>query len=226
MTMLTDNRLHWNYFLALEQDMERTARYIELCHANRDVFSIELAHLLFAAASEVDVLAKCICKRIMPNAPCGNIKDYRRIFTGAAKLPANDVGYIPSLAKLDVYLPRYGMKLSPWAKWAKGAENPDWWTSYNNVKHERNRFFQEATLQNALDALAGLLVMNYYYHFLLLIQPIPGPSNRFPPVRLWGSDNAMRVTNHLTPQSVLFRLPEYYYDSPGRQLAEFAKGLD
>jgi hypothetical protein len=56
------NKLHWNYFLALEQDLEAASRYIEFCDANLKVFSIELAHLLLAAASEVDVLAKCICE--------------------------------------------------------------------------------------------------------------------------------------------------------------------
>ena len=226
MIKVTSSKLHWNYFLALEQDMERTARYIEFCHANRAVFSIELARLLFAAASEVDVLAKCICKIIKPKAACGNMDDYRQIFSNASKLPVRDVGHIPSLAKIEVYLPRYGMKLTPWNKWANGVKNPDWWRSYNHVKHKRNRFFQEATLKNALNALGALLVMNYCYHFLLLIRPISGPSNRFPPYRSWASGNAMRVTSSLTPQSVLFRLPEDYYDSPCRQLAEFAKSFD
>jgi len=62
------NKLHCNYFLALEQDLERTSRYIEFCDANLKVFSIELAHLLLAAASEVDVLAKCVCEIVAPTA--------------------------------------------------------------------------------------------------------------------------------------------------------------
>lgn len=56
-------KLHWNYFLALEQDMDVVARYIEFTHANLNVYSIELAHLLFAASSEVDVIAKLLCGR-------------------------------------------------------------------------------------------------------------------------------------------------------------------
>jgi hypothetical protein len=53
-------KLHWNYFIALEEDMQALSRYIEFCDDNLDVYSIELAHLLFAAASEVDVLAKSV----------------------------------------------------------------------------------------------------------------------------------------------------------------------
>ena len=58
----TANKLHWNYFLALERDMETVARYVEFSAPNFDVYSIELAHLLFAAASEVDVVAKLLCQ--------------------------------------------------------------------------------------------------------------------------------------------------------------------
>ena len=36
----TVNKFHWNYFLALEQDLEATSRYIEFCDANLKVFSI------------------------------------------------------------------------------------------------------------------------------------------------------------------------------------------
>jgi hypothetical protein len=51
----TAGKLHWNYFLALERDLEVVSRYVEFSRPNFQVFSIELAHLLFAAASEVDV---------------------------------------------------------------------------------------------------------------------------------------------------------------------------
>jgi len=56
--------LHWNYFLALESDLERVSRYIEFDKANFKTYSIELAHLLLAASSEVDVVAKTLCQRI------------------------------------------------------------------------------------------------------------------------------------------------------------------
>src|SRR5438132_12157267 len=73
----TPAKLHWNYFLALERDMESASRYIEFCEANFSIFSIELAHLLFAAASEVDVVAKLLCKQIAPGASPKNINDYK-----------------------------------------------------------------------------------------------------------------------------------------------------
>jgi len=59
---VTQSKIHWNYFLALERDLEIVARYVEFTKPNFKTFSIELAHLLFAAASEVDVVAKLLCE--------------------------------------------------------------------------------------------------------------------------------------------------------------------
>src|SRR5437588_813388 len=79
--IITSNntRLHWNYFLALEKDLEAVSRYIEFCSDNLNTYSIELAHLLLSAASEVDTLAKCICGILDPNAKPDNINEYRKI---------------------------------------------------------------------------------------------------------------------------------------------------
>lgn len=43
------SRLHWNYFLALERDLEVLSRYVEFANRNYKTYSIELAHLLFGA---------------------------------------------------------------------------------------------------------------------------------------------------------------------------------
>lgn len=166
-------RLHWNYFLALEKDLEVVARYIEFCPDNFDTYSIEFAHLLLSAASEVDTLAKCICAILAPNAKARNINEYRDIIKAAENsetYPFSVRGETRLLQESDkhrlsdlaVYVPRYRLKFVPWASWAED-KNPDWWGSYNRVKHERNRHFKEATLGNALNAIAALLTMNYAY---------------------------------------------------------------
>lgn len=88
----TGGKLHWNYLVALERDLESVSRYVEFCKPNYSVYSIELAHLLFAASSEVDVLAKLLCQRLHPAAPRGNINEYRPVLmTG-----------IPDLATVQV----------------------------------------------------------------------------------------------------------------------------
>jgi hypothetical protein len=56
---------------------------IEFCPDNLNTYSIELAHLLFSAASEVDTLAKCICTILDPEARAENINEYRAIIRAA-----------------------------------------------------------------------------------------------------------------------------------------------
>ncbi len=63
---------------------------------------------------------------------------------------------------MKVLIPRYGIELTPWEKW-KNTENPSWWKSYNNVKHERSANFQDANLETSLNAVAGLFCCILYY---------------------------------------------------------------
>ena len=186
----TPAKLHWNYFLALERDMESASRYIEFCESNFSVFSIELAHLLFAAASEVDVVAKLLCEQITPAISPGNINEYKAIL-----LPA-----VPDLPHAEVFVPRYGLSFRPWSNWG-GQQNPVWWQSYNNVKHERDVHFQEATLKNALNALGALLIVIYHYYSRRLATQ---------PTKLLVPKD---TTRELEPQSTLLRLREDYYYS-------------
>src|SRR5579862_4118383 len=97
----TSSKLHWNYFIALERDLDVASRYVEFCSQNFDAYSIEFAHLLFAAASEVDVIAKLLCQRLQPSAPRENIRQYRAVLMAA----------IPDLPATEVFVPRYGLIL-------------------------------------------------------------------------------------------------------------------
>lgn len=184
----TTGKLHWNYFIALERDLEAVSRYVEFCPQNFDVYSIELAHLLFAAASEVDVVAKLLCQRLQPAAPRGNIDEYKAVLlTVFQNLPAT-----------RVLIPRYGLDLRPWENWAS-PNNPLWWRSYNKVKHERDAHFSEATLKNALNALGALLILTFH-HYSYALAPVGSP-----PL------SAKDTTRQLQPESTLLRFDDDYY---------------
>ena len=187
--------------------MEAVSRYIEFCPDNLNTYSIELAHLLLSAASEVDTLAKCICGILDPNAKPDNINQYRGIIKAAEdsetygicfkgrKDPIVDEKHKHRLSALKVYVPRYSLEFVPWASWAKDT-NPDWWHSYNNVKHERNRYFNKATLNNALQALAALLAVNYVYCRLELTKTVPRDRYQY---------RGKNVTRHMQPESTFLR---------------------
>ena len=60
-------------------------------------------------------------------------------------------------------MPSHVLDFQPWLSWSSGT-NPPWWKSYNNVKHERGKYFRDANLGNVLESAAGLLVLLVYFY--------------------------------------------------------------
>ena len=191
---VAESKLHWNYYIALERDLENISRYIEFLDKNFRTYSIELAHLLFASASEVDVIAKSLCNLIAPAAPRKNINDYRAVITK----------HLQPLTRERVFISRYGLTLDPWSSWRhiNNKDNPIWWRAYNEVKHERNERFDQANLKNTLNSLAGLLIIVFYFYKERMKEDWPADR---PPMR------RESVTSALEPKSSLMRLSDAYY---------------
>ncbi|MQA29177.1 MAG: hypothetical protein GEU82_04960 [Luteitalea sp.] len=140
---------HWNFFLAIERDLEVLSRYVEFDERNFECFSIEIARLLVAASGEIDVVAKQVCRAIDPGSAADRIKAYR------TELTAN----FPHISAFPVLIPRFGLTLHPWETWKRANGVPFWWTAHNKIKHHRNTEYDQANLKNALNAVAALFVM-------------------------------------------------------------------
>lgn len=143
-----ESLLHWNYFLALESDLDRLSRYVEFAEHNFKTYSIEIAHLLLAAASEVDVIAKALCVRHRPRSKAKDICAYHDILKPA----------YPGIERMAVTVPRYGLTLTPWDNW-RNNQSPQWWSDHNKVKHRRSDYFHAAHLENVLNAMGALFIV-------------------------------------------------------------------
>jgi hypothetical protein len=154
--MITTSKsfIHWNYFLALESDLENVSRYIEFIDANFDTYSIELAHLLLASSSECDVVLKELCALLSPNERGRkDINFYRSV------IKSN----LPEFINEPIFINHYNISVKPWDNW-NGDNNPYWWTSYNHVKHKRSQCFKEASLRHTISSIGGLLIVCFYYY--------------------------------------------------------------
>ncbi len=145
--------LHWNYFLVLESDLERLSRYIEFTEDNYKTYSQEMAHLLLAAGSEVDVVLKGLCKKNNSRFKGEEIDKYREFLNPK----------YPKLCNLNVRLPRYGLDILPWDNW-QNNKTPNWWRDYNKVKHKRDEHYNLANLKNTIASLAGLFLAVLYFY--------------------------------------------------------------
>jgi hypothetical protein len=144
---------HWEFFMALDSDLDDASRYVEISPDNFKTYSIEFVHLLLAAGSEIDVVAKELCKKIEPSGNPSKITDYREIITRA----------YPKFHTIEISAPRHGITLRPWTSWGIGC-NPDWWQWYNKVKHERHLFYMEANLENVLGSISALFGIILYLY--------------------------------------------------------------
>lgn len=133
--------------------MNEVSRYVAFTPDNWDCYSIELARIILAACSEVDVVAKQICGGVKNGQGANNIENYRQILRPT----------FGNIEKFQVVVRRHALELVPWENWAKD-QTPNWWSDHNSVKHERHVHFGKANLQNAINCVAGLYVMVLYLY--------------------------------------------------------------
>jgi hypothetical protein len=144
---------NWDFFLAIESDLAETARFVHFSPDNFETFSIEFSQIMMAACAEIDTVAKQLCARVDAAAPRGNIADYQATLT---------LKY-PRFYENQVLIPAHGLEMQPWRKWSPPTPAaPPWWQAYNAVKHDRGAQFGQATLENALNAVAGLMIIVIY----------------------------------------------------------------
>jgi hypothetical protein len=142
---------HWNYFLAVERDVDNLTRYVEFSMANFSVYSVEIARILMASTQETDVLLRQLCQTHGSSAT--DEAGYRLFIPRQfSKLPT-----------IEVEVARYALKFTPFRDWLFNS-TPKWWTANNKVKHQRHTHFAEASLENMLSSVCALLIANIYYY--------------------------------------------------------------
>src|SRR5665213_3589531 len=96
----TKSKIHWSFFIALEQDVETMTRYIEPVPQNYGAYSLEMCRILFAAASECEIVLKELAKLFRFDSERFNIDRLREVIT------VN----LPELASEKVFIRRYGLE--------------------------------------------------------------------------------------------------------------------
>jgi hypothetical protein len=140
-----------NYFQLLEENLEVIFRYIEPEGENMKTYSLENARLYLSICSEIDILFK----ELLSAPELENINQYRKGIEAKQ--------YFEKFYSQEVNIVKYGITAkSPWINF-KDHKSPDWWKSYNNVKHSRLKNFEEANLENIINALCGLFILVCFY---------------------------------------------------------------
>jgi len=142
----------------IEKDLLHLFEYINPCDDNLKVYSHRTYELLLRTATEFETN----CKRILEvnGYNCSkylNMMDYFKIHQ-ASKL--GDY-------KINLLLWHPTPKtFQPFQEWAKGSHSLSWYQAYNNVKHDRNKNFGDASLENVLTAISGLYAILFSQFFI------------------------------------------------------------
>lgn len=131
-------------YILIEKDFRDTNDYVSMSENNYKTFSAVYLKLLLSIGSEVDVVEQLLCELLHTD-----------------KAHFNEVE--PDFYSILVEVENYDIILSPWKF---DGNYPNWWTAYNEIKHNRNcvaekfdkskKYFEFANLENVLNALAGL----------------------------------------------------------------------
>src|ERR1035437_271699 len=142
---------HWQFFESVDDELHSLSRIIEFAPENFPTFSVHLTRLYLSVCSEIDVVAKLLCTRIAPTEIPKSVNEYRSLITAK----------FSNFSQLRIEMPSHELDFQPWLSWSSG-NNPQWWKSYNDVKHERSKYYRDANLGNVLESTAGLLVLLVY----------------------------------------------------------------
>jgi len=158
--------MNWHTYHYLDTRLNELSRYISFAPENRVTWSESLADLLILTSSAVDSFFRDMskCPYIQSNPDYleiqqqvgrrrWNINDFRNVYESIYELSRNEV-YAP------FGLSPYG-SVRPFEEFDKSRKGiPNWWTAYNNLKHDYYTHLKEANLDNVLNSLGGLLILN------------------------------------------------------------------
>ena len=164
---------YWKYYFMLEKDFLGTEQYLAIDELNFRAYSNEYIKQYQAICSEIDVVAKPYCKELNSNFKGNKIYAYCKCIT--------DI-YL-DFANRRVNLQEREISIFPWKNWSYTTElqsngkekvisnNPDWWQTYNKIKHNRTTvsnemqlpYYKLANQKNVLHSLAALFQLELYY---------------------------------------------------------------
>jgi hypothetical protein len=182
--------LAWKEYQRLEEEFLCISEYSHLANEHLGVYSYKLMNLLVAIGVEFDgvsnaLLTKWLLQKLLKDQTLHselkekqtsgaffNMGDYRKTFEQP-----------PFLASTRcVTVNRLNLVLHPFQPPPQSEQSLGWWGAFTSLKHDRiANFVKSATMSNALNGLAALLLANLFFRSDGVAVEFPGlePSRLF-----------------------------------------------
>lgn len=149
-------------FLLIQKDLLNLFNYIEPADLNLKCYSFRVHELLVRTCIEVEANLKAILRE--NGYPVRQSKTGRGIsWNMHTDYPKIEKSHL--LSRYQILLPFWkgdakNKIRTPFASFSSNKKpSPVWYTAYNTTKHDRNDEFENANLENLIDAICGLLVI-------------------------------------------------------------------
>jgi hypothetical protein len=136
-------------FEIIQTDFLKIFEYIEPCDRNSSCYSHRINNLLIMICCEVETNFKAILDENGYKKNKTTINDYKSI---------NKTHLLSSYEVKIPYWKGDGSKIRPFECW-KDESKLEWYQLYNDLKHNRQKEFEKATLGNLVKAICGLVVV-------------------------------------------------------------------
>lgn len=140
----------FNYFIALEAELEDSFNYIEPDTNNFCCYGAKYASLLNTVCIEFEATAKALINSVAPGTSTGNIGEIKEQL----------LKLFPNIESNEVKVLRINKDIFPFKDWS--TSKLDWWDEYTDLKHNRIMHYDKANLKNILNAMSALLVLIVY----------------------------------------------------------------
>jgi hypothetical protein len=145
-----------NSFECLSKDFLKLCEYIDPIDANKNCFSLRTFELLLRTCTEIENLWSIILRDKGHSGKNWNINEYYKIESDyGLNLSSKEVTFV-------YWKPDSSQSyIKPFENWTTDVQNSprlNWYKAYNNVKHDRELNFPEASLNNVRYALSALYV--------------------------------------------------------------------
>lgn len=165
MTIAEFKKNYINHYLLLEKDFQLTTEYVTISEDKYNTYSVSYLKLLLTIGSEIDVMLEFLGKLYDPTT--------KETGFGYSKILLKNE---PDIRSLEIKLRNEELLIKPWV----GTTIPEWWTAYNEIKHNRyesatkfdssRKYYQYANLKNVISALAALLSLELYAYRIIATQ--------------------------------------------------------
>lgn len=197
-------RTYWNQYQLLEKEFLETTLYVDLDITNYSTYSNAYLKLLLTLGSEVDNALR----ELSGLTGRSSISSYAQFV----------LNKYPNIVNQVVETTIGNIRLTPFSGWSisQPSQTLGFWNAYNEIKHDRVTNLHNASLENVLNALAGLYIIETY-RLKELYDSDPNTDSSYPK-----EDSELLVldswSHHVRPSKLNAAYPLYDDDDGSRIL--------